>query len=162
MSRGAGCSMDGGSATGIAARLASLVERQHALLVELESWCRRQSSLVEADAADELVSHLEARQALVERVVEVSAELEPFRSRWESLLSVVPEAERGRLTGLLESSSALAARIRASDEADRARLASKRSALREEMLELDRGRGAIGAYGASAEPSGPMFQDREA
>lgn len=162
MSRGAGGSVDGGSARGIAARLASLVERQHALLSELESACRRQSSLVEADAAEELVAHLEARQSLVDRVVEVSAELEPYRSRWESLLSVVPEAERERLSGLLESSAALAARVRESDEADRARLSSRRVALREEMAGLDRGRGAIGAYGSSVEPSGPKFQDREA
>jgi hypothetical protein len=127
-------------------RLIQLAERQRALLLELESASERQGALVEGDAGAELLEHLAARQAIVDRIIEVSAELEPYRTRWESLLSVVPREQAAAARRTLDECSQIADRLRATDDQHRARLEEKRDAIAAELADVGRGREANIAY----------------
>lgn len=86
--------------------------------------------------------------------------LEPYRPRWAALLASLPEAERDRVNRRLDALSELAGRIAERDETDRRRLEQRRDAVASELKNIDRGRGAVAAYGPGT-PSA-RFQDREA
>jgi hypothetical protein len=146
---------------GIGARLAALVDQQHALFVELESLCERQASLIESDASAELLGHLEARREIVERIVRVSGELEPYRARWDSLIALVSPEHAERVRSRLDEVSRIAARVREIDEDGERRLRGKRDALGVELRGVERARLAGDAYIIKRAPR-PRFQDREA
>lgn len=148
------------ASTGIAARLDALIAAQTALLAELEGLAPRQHALLEADAADELLAVIESRQAIIDRLVEVSTELEPYRARWESLLAAVPAGDRARMKQNLDANIARAGVIAHADGALRDRLLEKRDAAAADLAELGRGAGALDAYVDDAHR--PRFQDREA
>jgi hypothetical protein len=148
------------ASTGIAARLDTLIAAQSALLMELEALAPRQHALLEADAADELLATIESRQTIIDRLVEVSAELEPYRARWESLLAAVPAGDRARMKQNLDANIARAGVIAHADGALRDRLLEKRDAAAADLAELGRGAGALDAY--VDEGHRPRFQDREA
>lgn len=153
---------DTGGASGVAARFEELVRAQHALFVELEAAAICQGELIESEAMDELLAHFDAREQLVARIVKTSAELEPFRARWESLLSQVPAPLAGELRGLLDDTADRARRIHEIDEAHRVRLGQRREDLSAELAGVDRGRVAVDAYGGVVPAAAPRFQDRHA
>lgn len=146
--------------SGIAAHLAGLIESQAGLLNELESLSPRQTALIEADAVDELVTLVEARQVIITRLVDVSAEIEPFRLRWESLLSAVPRPVRDQLATKLDGNVARAERLATTDGASRDRLIEKRDAIAQELRDIGRGSGAHDSY--TDVDTSPRFQDRDA
>jgi hypothetical protein len=149
------------SGRGIGARLASLVDEQYALFVELDAACDRQASLIETDASEALLAHLEARKQLVERIVHVSGELEPYRARWDSLVPLLPSAQMESLQSRLDEIAVLATRVRERDEDARRRLQGKREALGLELSGVERARNAGNAY-ARRSIGTPRLQDREA
>ncbi len=146
---------------GIGARLAALVDEQYALFVELDAACERQAALIETDAGEALLAHLDARKQLIERIVQVSGELDPYRARWDSLVPLIPPAQMESLQSRLDEIAMLAARVRERDEDSRRRLQGKREALGLELSGVERARNAGNAY-VRRSISTPRLQDREA
>lgn len=153
---------EAGGATGVAARFEQLVRTQHALFLELETAAIAQGELIESEAMEELLAHFQDREQIVARIVETSAELEPFRARWESLLSQVPTAIAGELRNMLDDTAERARRVHEIDESHRMRLDQRRGELRVELAGVDRGRTAMDAYGNPPPAAGPRLQDRHA
>ena len=102
------------------------------------------------------------RQRLIDGVSELNALLEPFRARWGELMDGLPGEMRDRVRQRVDVLASLAARIAQRDEADRRALERKRDAVAHELAGMNRGRGALAAYGARKAGAGPRFQDREA
>ncbi len=146
---------------GVGARLESLIRSQHALFVELESLVARQNDLIESDTGAPLLAHLDQRRAIVDELVRVSQELEPYRARADSLLSLVPDGQARSLRDLLDEIAAIAQRVRQADEHGQERLRQRRAAVAQRLDQLDHARNAGAAYGA-APASAPRLQDREA
>lgn len=145
-----------GSAGGT--RLTRLAGELHALLERIDELSRRQGALIdEADAAP-LLEVLDERRALVEGVDRLAAQIERLRSACEAHASA---ALRDEVRRRLDGAAALAAAITRRDEQDGARLRQRRDELAERLVEIERGRGALAAYGRR-DSEGPTFQDAEA
>jgi hypothetical protein len=144
-------------------RLAGLLDEQCGLCAQLESLSARQSEAVRAGDTDVLLRVLGQRQSIVDRVSQINASLEPFRSQKESLLGRLGPAQRDGVVQKVGRIAALVESVRARDDADRASLEKQRSRVADELAGLTRGRGAAAAYVNMAVmgAGGPRFQDRK-
>lgn len=143
------------------ALVAAGLSRQLELYRRLEGLSRRQSTLIEDDDTDHLLAVLGERQAVVDEIAAIGADLEPIRQQWEPFLQSLPPATREQLRALVDTLAELAGLVAGRDEADRERLESRRSAVGRELASLARGRSAVVAYGGKA-GTVPFYQDREA
>jgi hypothetical protein len=141
--------------------LVGLLERQHELLSRLDALSRRQGACIDADDDNGLLAVVGQRQEVVDLLTRLSLELAPYRTRWEAHLAAMAPDGREQVRRRVGVLSALAGAIAARDAVDRARLASRRDRLAEELTGLGMGREAMTAY-RQRPAAGPSFQDREA
>ena len=139
-----------------------LLERQHELFRQLDGLSQRQTVLVTQGQTEALLEVLGDRQRVIDGIAETNAFLEPYRCRWDGVMGGLPEAARSRLRGRLDALALLADTIARRDEADRAELERRRNAVAGELAQINRGRGAMSAYGARPEGPAPAFKDQEA
>jgi len=151
---------ESGGSSGV--RIEALLSTQHDLFERLDALGQKQSGLIADDQAEALLELLAERQRLIDGIAEVSAMLEPMRSRWPSVMESLPEAERERVRRKLDAMAGLTARIAQRDEADRLSLELRRDAVASELAQVHKGRGALAAYGGGRPAGGAKFQDREA
>lgn len=142
--------------------LIALVREQEALYERLVALSEAQRGAIEAGRSDELLGVLGQRQQLVDAIVEVSTRLEPFRERFEELVSGLPEAYRSEVNERVERLGSLMRSIAERDEADRALLKKHRDELSGSVEGVRRSAGAVKAYGASGRGASPMFRDSKA
>jgi hypothetical protein len=141
--------------------LAALLERQHGLLVRLDSLSLAQGACIDNDDDRGLLEVLGDRQAVVDRLAEVIAALAPFRANWGQFCAMMGPEERERAQGQARTISSLAACIAERDGRDRARLEARRDRIAGELAGLVRTRGALSAYRAPDLHDAPSYQDRE-
>ncbi len=143
-------------------RLRLLLDEQETLFVRLDALSKRQHTLVEEERTDELLRLLGERQVLIDCIEDVGNELQPFRSRWESVLAEARPELHDRLTQQVERLAELASRVAARDDADRKLMERQRDTLAGELAGTNKARGAVAAYGAMPQRPAARFQDREA
>lgn len=147
-----------------APRLARILERQRDLCLSLDAMSARQNDLVAADDTDALLGLLGQRQAVVDELTALSAELEPLKTVWESESWRLPPDQRTRITGFVEEIGRLVEGIGRRDESARLRLEERRAAVARELAGISRGRGAVAAYsGGATAPNRhtePRYEDR--
>ena len=148
-------------------RLQRMLERQHGLYSELDGLSRQQSGHIESGDTDALLGVLTSRQALIDQISSVNAELEPFVRSWTRLVAQVTEEQRREVEGRFAALDVVIGGIARRDDEDRARLEARRRAVSESISSANRARAAASAYGGS--PAGavsgsvvPRYQDREA
>lgn len=150
----------GGDAASRAQRLGRLVDRQHALFTELHGLSCAQSALIERGDAEPLLSLLGRRQGLVDEIVRIGEDLEPLRSSWEESLGALTEEARASLVEKVADLQRISGEVAERDERDRIMLEQKRDALVRDLRDVSRSRGAVTAYGPSAQDHQPRYQDR--
>jgi hypothetical protein len=146
----------------LSARIGSLLDRQHELLVGLDEMGRRQMDLIADDRADLLLDLLAERQHVIDQLQKAAAALEPLRAAWGETVATLPEAVQDSVRRRLDGVSMLIDRINARDVEARRTLAKRRDEVALELLNVGRGRGAVAAYAGAGTPPGASFQDREA
>ncbi len=156
----------GPPSAGEAGRLRRLLEEQRELCRHLDALGERQESCIAEDDTDALLRVLAERQTLVDRVSAVSGELEPLRKRKDEILAGVSESQRQEVKLVVGELTELAERITRRDDAQRAMLEAKRTRLAEQIAGVNRGRGAVAAYGhryptATPPAPAPRFEDRQ-
>jgi hypothetical protein len=137
-----------------------LLQRQQDLFSQLDAMSQRQSALIEAQDTDRLLAVLAERQSVIDRIAETSVRLEPYRASWDAVMKGLDEPGRARVRRRIDVLAELAERVAKRDEADRAMLETRRDAVAGEITQINRGRGAVAAYGQ--QQNGPRMQDREA
>lgn len=140
--------------------LALLVEHQADLYAQLDALSRRQTVLVEAGDAEQVLEVLRERQAVLDELVAVSDRIRPFRERWTDAIAAIPPGDRERIASRVQSIERIAEQINERDERDRHRLAEQRDSVSSELADVGRSRRAVSAYGPMPSHS-PRFQDRE-
>ncbi|MFN7022059.1 MAG: hypothetical protein ACK4WH_12130 [Phycisphaerales bacterium] len=125
-----------------------LLDRQRALCERLEMLSREQAGHVKEARADALVGVLADRQRVIDEVISVNDQLEPFRSRRERLMQRLSPNEQLTIDSRVEQITSSIERVRVQDEADRAALEERRRGVADELTGLVRGRGAVAAYGS--------------
>ena len=139
-----------------------LLERQHDLFRQLDGLSQRQSVLVTEGQTEALLEVLGDRQRLIDGIAETNAFLEPYRCRWDGVMSGLAEGTRSRMRMRLDAMALLADGIARRDEQDRLELERRRNAVAGELAQINRGRGAVSAYGAQPGAPVPTFRDQEA
>lgn len=141
-------------------RLLRLLDRQLALCAGLDSMSERQSELVATGDGPAVLEVLVARQPLVDELVSVAGELEPFVRTMGALIPALAAGDRAEVIGRIGRIDEHLSTISARDEADGESLRVQRERAGRELAELSRGRSALSAYG-DVPPQGPAFQDRQ-
>ncbi len=138
-----------------------LLQRQQELFSELDAMSARQSELIEAQDTDRLLTVLAERQSVIDRIADTSVRLEPYRASWDAVIAGLDESGKERVRRRIDLLAELAERVARRDEADRRLLEERRDAVAGEMVQINRGRGAMAAYGTGPQ-TGARMQDREA
>ena len=142
-------------------RLNKLLDEQCELCVGLDSLSARQTQAVGIGDTDGLLRILGRRQSLVDRVVEINATLEPFRSRKEELLGKLVGAQREGVVQRVGKIAALVESVRARDDQDRVVIERMRSGVADELANLTKVKGAAAAYARNGAGGGAVYQDRK-
>lgn len=141
--------------------LMALVGEQIELYRRLESLSERQHELVLGEDTDALLGVLGERQTLIESISEVSAQMAPYRARWDEHVGTMSEAGRASLRRGLDELASMMSRIAERDEDDRRVMEDRRSKIQNQIAGVKRGGAAVRGY-AQQSARGPRFQDREA
>ena len=143
-------------------RLRRILDDQIGLYSRLTELAGQQSHVIQSGDTDALLSLLGQRQTLVERVIALNEDLEPFTSRWDELSPKLPETRRAEVRDRIDTLESLVARIAARDEQDHAALKQQRDAVTSELGGISQRRSAVNAYATgSSQPHIPRYQDRE-
>ncbi len=148
-----------------APRLDRLLDEMQALYVELDGLSAQQGALIDAADTDALLGVLGERQRVVAQLEGAGERFDPFRRRWEELMSALDAARREAFAVRVKRLMETIGRISERDDRDRKALEQQRMAVTDEMASLSRGRSAMAAYGggraAPGGAQGPMYQDRQ-
>jgi hypothetical protein len=143
-----------------APRLAGILDEQRRLCGELERLSGQQGERIHSGDTNALMSVLGERQEIIDRLTHLNSELEPYRREWDWCMGRLPANQREGMEQTVRELGEMIDRIWASDDADRAELERRRSAVSSELSNLSRGRVAMSAYGVRPAGTGPMYQDR--
>lgn len=142
-------------------RLSRLLHRQHDSARRLDELSIRQSAAIEAEDTDDLLRIVEDREPVVETMVAINRELEPFARRSGGLFAGLNAAQRADLEQQVAAVDSLLARVNERDRDDREKLEIARSVIAAELAATRAGRGAVAAYGKPTPTPGARFQDRQ-
>lgn len=149
------------SATGWADTLIDLLDRQQAIYLQLQCFSHRQTQLIDAGDAEALLSLLDERQRLIDQLMAISREVEPFKQRWPALWTSLDEPAKEELKTHIDAVQAMLDRILQQDERDRAALTEHRRRIAQQMTSLHRGASAHQIYrSSSARPTDSRFTDQ--
>lgn len=127
-----------------------LLDEQSELCIAFERLSSRQTSLIHTGQIDELLSILQERQGLLDRIVGIHRMLEPFHEVRDEAMGGLSNADRVSLQGRIDAVAAAVDRIRRQDDADRRELERQRQRVADELAGVSRLRGAAAAYAGSA------------
>lgn len=144
-------------------RLKGMLEEQRTVCLRLDEMSRKQQELVRAGDTASVLTVLGERQGMVDELQRLSAEMEPFRSRRQELLSRVSDADRNGYERLVEEISGLVESVKTRDDQDRVEMEKQRNEVTSELTGMFRGRGAVAAYGGTSKVNvaGASIQDRQ-
>jgi hypothetical protein len=144
-------------------RLLRLVDEQTDLVMSLDRLSQLQSRAVAEGDPSGALEILAQRDPLVERMIEISRQLQPYVSESSGSPAPVrslPPEPRGALQRRLSRLSEQLAAIAQRDHADKGALESMRAKVATELAGVATGRGVASAYQASG--GSPQMQDRSA
>jgi len=133
--------------TGVTATLVRALGAQKSLYQQILTLARQQSTFVATGESESLMSVLSARGRLIEQVVPLDRELQPYKGRWQEVLDALPTAERKVVGGLLQEVQKLLSDILAQDERDKESLTRQKSDIGVELNRTISGAAVARAYG---------------
>ena len=139
-----------------------LLARQLALYTRLERLSAAQRDCIQREDTRPLLSLLTERQRLTAALTALSAELTPYRLRWDALKRELAPAPRAEIEGLLREVGVLLRRILDGDEADVRLLASRRDNTAGDLRGLHAAQRTLSAYAATAAASAGSLEGTEA
>ncbi len=128
--------------------LFAMIRRQHGLCRGLAECTRQQCEALDDNDPDRLTALLERRQSLIDELVSLGADLEPYRDAWPDLWGRLDPCDRERLDVMLDEVHRLLADTRSEGESQRSRISDSRRSLQGQLDQIANGRTSIDAYGA--------------
>ncbi len=130
-------------------RLTELLTRQRDAYCRLADLAARQRDAIDTDEPEVLLRILADRQACINEVTELDAQLEPFRRRWDDLRGALGPAERLAVSELVDEVQDLLAGILNQDAGDCDLLKQRTDAIRSAAATTAAGQRLNNAYGAA-------------
>lgn len=150
------------SATGWADTLTQLLARQQAIYLQMQAFSRRQTQLIESGDAESLLALLDERQKLIDQLIAISREVEPFKQRWPALWASLDDTARTQLKTHIDAVQEMLDQILQQDERDRAALVEHRQKIGAQLTGLKRSSAAHQAYRPSSSATvTSRFTDRQ-
>lgn len=140
----------GGSISGpgsVGGTLVRVLSAQKGLYAQILSLAKQQSQYVATGESEALMTVLGARSRLIEQVVPLDAELQPFKGRWQEVLDGLPEGDRLVVGPLLKEVQQLLSEILETDERDKKSLVRQKEAVGTEIKRAVTGAAVARAYG---------------
>jgi hypothetical protein len=139
--------MNGLKGGGMVATLVRALSGQKALYEQILSLARQQSQYVASGESEALMTVLGARSRLIEQVMPLDRELQPYKGRWQAVLDGLPAADRKEVGGLLQDVQKLLGDILALDERDKEALVRQKTVVGTEIKRTVTGAALNRAYG---------------
>src|SRR5881275_632834 len=118
------------------AEYVSLLTSQRALLGELDALGQRQSTLIDGEDMEPLLTLLDERQRVIDQVMPVSRTLDELRWRWRTLRATLSESRRAEVQRAEDALLGLFTQVSRRDERDQARLKSRLESAGTQLAEL--------------------------
>jgi hypothetical protein len=134
-------------AGGVTATVVRALTAQKGLYEQILILSRQQSSFVATGESESLMSVLAARSRLIEQVVPLDKELQPYKGRWQEVLDTLPTADRKIVGGLLQEVQKLLSDILIQDERDKESLVRQKTEIGVEINRTVSGAAVARAYG---------------
>lgn len=131
-------------------RLADLVARKHACLMQLRELGRRQSDLIESGDMTQLLGLLAVKQRSIGALHELERQLDPYRAEEPSQRVWRLEAERVRCASLADQAARLLAEVLDLERRCEESLRRRRDEAAERLSVVQAAGAARGAYAESA------------
>jgi flagellar biosynthesis/type III secretory pathway chaperone len=131
-------------------RLVELLDQQCGIYQQLRDLSEQQSRLVAEGDAESLLTLLNQRQALIDRLLQINEQIEPFKQRWSQFWSELDASQQGRIRERMDAVQSLLDGIMAQDEKDREALAAQRTRVGEQLGQVSRGANVNRAYGQAS------------
>jgi hypothetical protein len=132
---------------GMVATLVRALSGQKALYEQILSLARQQSQYVASGESEALMTVLGARSRLIEQVMPLDRELQPYKGRWQEVLDGLPAADRKVVGSLLQDVQKLLGDILTLDERDKESLVRQKSVVGIEIKRTVTGAALNRAYG---------------
>jgi hypothetical protein len=136
-----------GAAGSVGGTLVRVLSAQKGLYAQILALARQQSQYVATGESEALMAVLGARSRLIEQVVPLDAELQPFKGRWQEVLDGLPENDRSVVGPLLKEVQQLLSEILETDERDKESLVRQKEAVGTEIKRSVTGAAVARAYG---------------
>jgi hypothetical protein len=138
-----------------ARRLTELLIQQRDVYLQLRELARTQARAVAEERPEELLRVLGDRQRRINELLEINAQLEPFRSRWAELRQAMGRPEQLEVGELVEQVQKLLAEILQQDEGDCDALRQRTESHRNAAAAVSVGQRLNAAYAAVGRMAGP-------
>ena len=135
------------TAGGVVHSLVRALAGQKSLYEQILTLAQQQSQLVATGQTEALMTILGARSRLIEQVVPLDRDLQPYKGHWQEVLDGLPAADRKIVGGLLQEVQRLLGDILALDEHDKESLIKQRTVVSSEIKRTVNGAALNRAYG---------------
>ena len=131
----------------VAGTLVRVLSGQKALYGQILALARQQSAYVATGESEALMTVLAARNRLIEQVVPLDKELQPYKGRWQQVLDGLPAADRQAVGRLLMEVQQLLGEILSRDESDKESLIRQKTGVGAQLSRAVSGAALNRAYG---------------
>ncbi|MCL2641178.1 MAG: hypothetical protein FWD53_10065 [Phycisphaerales bacterium] len=128
-------------------KLVQTLMAQKNLYIQLLDLAAKQSTHVAAGESDPLIAILTARNRIIDQIIPLDRELQPYKSHWQELLDSLPPTDRSIIAGLLKDVQQLLANILAHDERDKQTLERQKQDIGSQITRTVTGTALNRAYG---------------
>jgi hypothetical protein len=141
--------------------LLSLLEQQHAIYTQLQRISGELGQLIVAADAVPVLTLLQRRRPMIERLHAIHSALAPYRPQWRHWLDAMPPGEGRRAAALADEAEAMRLAVLERDAVDARALQTLHTALGDELSRLSKGGRALAAYRAAPAENPSRFTDRQ-
>ena len=146
---------------GFTQTLIDLLERQQALVDELDVLSMQQAAHIAAQATDHLLDLLARRQTVIDEFSAGQLDVARMTQKMDERLASASDSQRQRVRGLVDAISLRLETVMARDQQDHSALRIGRDAVQKDMSGLGQARQARSAYaGTSTRRASNLYADR--
>lgn len=139
--------------------LLDLLQQQCRLYELLIALGTRQRQVIDQGDTQSLLELLDQRQSLIDQLVTINAQLEPYKQDWPQRWALLDIECQDHVRDRMDQMQQLLDAILEADQTDRSTLTARRQAAAQGLGRLQQGSQVNRAYASSTPPS-PRFTDR--
>ena len=145
-----------------APRLLDLLRRQRDGYQSLKDLADQQQALIAQGRAERLLALLAQRQTVLDRLTEVSRQIDPYRDQLTAIVDAAEQDEAQQIQGLVAEVQDLLQSIIQQDQRDTADLQTARDGVQQQIRHSKTAGSVAAAYGRQPTPGrDPRFTDQQ-